>query len=74
MSASAPNAASRSGKVAGRPSLSGDENGMRKSAGAAVAGWLKTTYRPVVEQNPMPALGFMVCFLGIMLGILFLIA
>jgi hypothetical protein len=73
MSASAPNAASRSGKVVGRPSLSGDLNGMRKSAGAAVAAWLKTTYRRVIEQNPLPALGFTACFLETMLGILFLI-
>jgi len=72
MSTSAPNAASRPDEVVGRPLLSGDQNGMRKSAGAAVVAWLKTTYRPVIEQNPMPAVGFMVCFLGIMLGLLFL--
>jgi hypothetical protein len=72
MSASAPNAASRPGKVAAQHSLSGNENEMRKSAGAAVVAWLKTTYRPLVEQNPLPALGFTACFLGIMLGILFL--
>ena len=58
MSAAAPNTASRP-----------DEG---KSAGAAVAAWLRATYRPVIEQNPMPAVGFMVCFLGIMLGLLFL--
>ena len=45
---------------------------MRKSAGAAVAAWLNTTYLPVIEQNPLPASGFTACFLGIMLGILFL--
>ena len=74
MSASAPNAAARPDEVVDRPSISGDQNGMRKSTAAAVAAWLKTTYRPVIEQNPMPALGFTACFLGIMLGILFLIA
>lgn len=72
MSASAPNAASPPGKNAAQRSLSGNENEMRKSAGTAVVAWLKTTYRPVVEQNPLPALGFTACFLGIMLGILFL--
>jgi hypothetical protein len=59
MSAAAPNTASRP-----------DEG---KSAGAAVAAWLRATYRPVIEQNPLPAFGFTACLLGIMLGILFLI-
>jgi len=45
---------------------------MRKSAGAAAAAWLNTTHLPVIEQNPLPASGFTACFLGIMLGILFL--
>jgi hypothetical protein len=72
MSASVQNAASRGQKVGGRLSLSGDQNEPQKSTGAAVAAWLRTTYRPVIEENPIPAFVFMVCFLGTMLGILFL--
>ena len=34
---------------------------MRKSAGAAAAAWLNTTYLPVIEQNPLPASGFTAC-------------
>ena len=40
--------------------------------GGAVAAWLRETYRPVIEQNPAPALAFMACFFGIMFGILYL--
>jgi hypothetical protein len=45
---------------------------MRKSTGAAVAAWLRTTYRPVIEEDPTPALVFMACFFAVMFGILFL--
>jgi hypothetical protein len=72
MSASAQNAASRPRKLGGRHSLSGGQNDLRKSTGAAVAVWLRTTYRPVIEENPAPAFAFMACFLGVMFGILFL--
>jgi hypothetical protein len=59
-------------RVGGRPPISGAQNELRKSAGGAVAGWLRTTYRAVFQENPMPAFAFMACFLGIMFGILFL--
>jgi len=72
MSASTQNAASRPRKLGGRHSLKGDQTELKKSTGAAVAAWLRTTYRPVIEENPIPAFVFMVCFLGTMLGILFL--
>jgi hypothetical protein len=72
MTASVQNAASRRQKVDGQLSLNGDQNEPRESTSAAVAAWLRTTYRPVIEENPIPAFVFMVCFLGTMLGILFL--
>ena len=72
MSASPQNAVSRPRKLGGRHSLSGDQNEPRKSTGAAVAAWLRTTYRPVFQENPTPAFAFMACFLGVMFGILFL--
>jgi hypothetical protein len=72
MTASVHNAASRRREVGGRLSLSGDQSELRKSTGAAVAAWLRTTYRPVIEENPAPAFVFMACFLGVMFGILFL--
>jgi hypothetical protein len=72
MSASVQNAASRRQKVGGRHSQSGDQIEMRKSTGGALTGWLRTTYRPIIEQNPTPAFVFMACFLGVMFGILFL--
>jgi hypothetical protein len=59
-------------KLGGRHSLSGDQNELRKSTGAAVAAWLRKTYRPVFEENPTPAFAFMACFLAVMFGILFL--
>jgi len=37
-----------------------------------VAAWLRTTYRPVFQENPIPAFAFMACFFGVMFGILFL--
>ena len=67
MSAAAPNAASRT-----QPSLSGNQKGMRNSRVGAVPAWLRETYRPVIAQNPTPALAFMACFFGIMFGILLL--
>ena len=67
MSAAAPNAASRA-----QPSLSGNQKGIRNSRVGAVAAWLRETYRPVIVQNPTPALAFMACFFGIMFGILLL--
>jgi hypothetical protein len=72
MTGSVQNAASRRRKFGGRHSLSGDQNDLGKSTGAAVAAWLRTTYRPVIEENPTPAFAFMACFLGVMFGILFL--
>jgi len=59
-------------KVVSRPSPSGNQKGMRNSRGGAVAAWLRETHRPVIEQNPAPALAFMACFFGIMFGILYL--
>jgi hypothetical protein len=50
MSAAAPNAASRTQTVVSRPSLSGNQKGMRNSRVGAVAAWLRETYRPVIEQ------------------------
>ena len=72
MTASVHNAASRRREVGGRLSLSGDQTELKKSTGAAVAARLRTTYRPVIEENPTPAFAFMACFLGVMFGILFL--
>jgi hypothetical protein len=72
MTASVQNAASRRQQVGGQLSLSGDQSELRKSTGAAVAAWLRTTYRPIIEENPTPAFAFMACFLGVMFGILFL--
>jgi hypothetical protein len=72
MTGSVQNAASRRRKLGGRHSLSGDQNELRKSTGAAVGAWLRTTYRPVIEENLSPAFAFMACFLGVMFGILFL--
>jgi hypothetical protein len=45
---------------------------MWKLSGAAAAAWLTTTYRPVLQENPTPALVFVICFLAVMFGILFL--
>ena len=45
---------------------------MQKSTGAAVIGWLRMTYRPVIEEDSTPALVFMACFFAVMFGILFL--
>jgi hypothetical protein len=67
MTASVQNAASRRQKVGGQVSLSGDQTELKKSTGAAVTAWLRMTYRPVIEENPIPAFVFMVCFLGTML-------
>jgi hypothetical protein len=71
MTALVRNATSRRQKVGDRLPLSGGQK-LRKSTGAAVAAWLRTTYRPVFQENPTPAFVFMACFLGIMFGILFL--
>jgi hypothetical protein len=73
MTALVRNATSRRQKIGDRPSLSGGQNELRKSAGGAVAAWLRTTYRLVFQENPTPAFAFMACFLGIMFDILFLI-
>ena len=73
MTALVRNAASVRQKVSDRPPLSGGQNELKKSVGGAVAAWLRTTYRPVFQENPAPAFAFMACFLGIMFGILFLI-
>jgi len=72
MTASAQNAASRPRKLGGRHSPSGDQTELEKSTGAAVAAWLRTTYRPVIAENPTPAFAFMACFFAVMFGILFL--
>ena len=72
MSAWLPNAASRPRKAVSRFSPSRDRDGMWKLSGAAAAAWLRTTYRPVLQENPTPALVFMMCFLAVMVGILFL--
>jgi hypothetical protein len=72
MSASVQNAASRPRKLGGRHALSGDQIEMRKSTGGALTGWLGTTYRPIIGENPTPAFAFMACFLGVMFDILFL--
>jgi hypothetical protein len=45
---------------------------MWKLSGVAAAGWLTTAYRPVLQENPTPALVFVICFLAVMFGILFL--
>jgi hypothetical protein len=72
MSALVQNATPQPEKVGSRHPVSGDHNEMRKSPGAAVTAWLRRTYRPVIEQDPTPALVYMACFFGIMFGILFL--
>jgi hypothetical protein len=59
-------------KVGDRPPLSGGQNELKKSASGAVAAWLRTTYRPVFRENPIPAFAFMACFFGVLFGILFL--
>jgi hypothetical protein len=72
MTAWFPNAAPRPRKAVRRFSPSRDRDGMWKLSGAAVAAWLKTTYRPVLQENPTPALVFAICFLAVMFGMLFL--
>ena len=72
MTALVRNATSRRQKIGDRPLLSGGQNELKKSAGGAVAAWLRTTYRPVFQENPIPAFAFMVCFFAVMFGILFL--
>ena len=72
MTALVRNATSRRQKVGDRPPLSGGQNKLRKSAGEAATAWLRTTYRPVFQENPIPAFAFMACFFGVMFGILFL--
>jgi hypothetical protein len=70
MSAPAQNAALRPQKIGGRLLLRREAE-TRKSTGAAVVGWLKTTYCPIIQEDPTPALAFMACVLGVMFGILF---
>jgi len=72
MSTWLPNAASRPRKAVSRFSPRRDRDGMWKLSGAAAAAWLTTTYRPVLQENPTPALVFVICFLAVMFGILFL--
>ena len=72
MSTLVQNAALGPQKVGGGFLRSSDQTETRKSTGAAVARWLKTTYRPVTEESPTPAFVFMAGFLSIMFGILFL--
>jgi hypothetical protein len=71
MRTSAQNAVLAPQKVGGRLSLRVDQIEMRRSTGAAVAAWLRTTYRPIIEEDPTPALVFMACFFAVMSGILF---
>jgi hypothetical protein len=69
----APNPELRVQKPISRVSPSGNSTAVRKAPGRVLAAWLRTTYRPIIEQDPKPALGFMACFLGVMFGTLFLI-
>ena len=73
MSAAAPNPESPLHKSTSRVSSSGVTTAVQKAPARALAAWLSTTYRPIIEQDPKPALGFMACFLAVMFGILFLI-
>ena len=73
MTALVRNATSRRKKFGDRPPLSGGQNELKKSASGAVAAWLRTTYRPVFQENPIPAFAFMACYFGVMFGMLFLI-
>jgi hypothetical protein len=72
MSAWLSNAALRPRKAVRPFSPSRDRGGMWKLSGAAAAAWLRTTYRPVLQENPTPALVFAMCFLAVVFGILFL--
>jgi hypothetical protein len=66
MTTSVQNAVSQPQKIGGRLSLRVDQIEMRKSTGAALAAWLRTTYRPVIEEDPTPAFVFMACFFAVM--------